>query len=80
MSDNKFVEPTAGGRILDFIFFSGMWFILAGVCMYKGDPDAYKFFAVGLFSMLLDVVLENRSTITQARKEIAELKELIKNK
>lgn len=80
MSESKFEEPTRGGRIVDFCVFTLPWFIFGAIGFYKEDPYAWCLFGMGWISMIMDVVLENRSTIAQARKEIAELKEIINNK
>lgn len=80
MSETKFEEPTRSGRFINVCFFTLPWFIFGFIGIYKHDPDAYLFFAIGWIIMTFDTVLENRSTIAQTRKEIAELKELIKNK
>lgn len=80
MSETKFEEPSRSGRVIDFCFSTLPWFIFGFIGIYKNDPHAYLFFAIGLIIMTFDVVSENRSTIAQTRKEIAELKELIKNK
>lgn len=80
MSETKFEEPTRSGRFINVCFFTLPWFIFGFIGIYKHDPDAYLFFAIGWIIMTFDTVLENRSTIAQTRKEIVELKELIKNK
>lgn len=80
MSETKFEEPNRSGRFIDFCVFTLPWFIFGFIGIYKHDPDAYLFFAIGWIIMTFDAVLENRSTIAQTRKEISELKELIKNK
>lgn len=80
MSETKFVEPSRSGRFIDFCFFTLPWFIFGCIGIYKNDPDAYLFFVIGWVIMTFDAVLKNRSTLAQTRKEIAELKELIKNK
>ena len=82
MSETKFEETSRSSRFIDFCFcfFTLPWFIFGGIGIYTNDPNAYIFFAIGWIIMTFDAVLENRSTIAQTRKEIAELKELIKNK
>ena len=80
MSERKFIEPTRFTRFLDFLWFSGVWFLLAAIGYYQGDPYAIRFLAFAWFTVLLNMVVENRDTLDQARKEIAELKEMIKTK
>jgi hypothetical protein len=81
MSDHKFSEPTRFTRFLDFLWGSAVWFVLAAISLYKDEMyQAFGFFAFGLFTVLVYMVTEVRDTLIQTRKEIAELKELIKTK
>lgn len=81
MNEYKFSEPTAFTRFLDFLWGSAVWFVLGGISLYKGETyQAVGFIVFGWFTVLIYMVLEVRNTLIQSRKEIAELKELIKNK
>lgn len=81
MQENEFSEPTRFTRFLDFLWGSAVWFVLAVISLYKDEMyQAFGFFAFGWFTVLIHMVIEIRNTLIQSRKEIAELKELIKNK